>query len=65
MVGNNEPITFNDSILERIELKEGRDEINNVDFITKYRKTLEPEFERIKEKSFKQSNWTDNWWESW
>ena len=57
-----------DNILTRIELKDGRDEIKNVEFITKYRKTIEPEFELIKEKVFKQANSQSSftqWWEFW
>jgi hypothetical protein len=50
-----------DNILTRIELKDGRDEIHNMDYIKKYKKTIEPEIERIKEKAFKQANSQSSW----
>ena len=68
ITGNGNELLLYNSIMERIELKEGRDEIKNVEFIKKYRKTIEPEFERIKEKAFKQANSQSsfvNWWEFW
>lgn len=58
---------YNDMIT-RIELKDGRDDINNIEFIKKYRKTIEPEFEIIQNETLNQiypkttwTKWTDFW----
>lgn len=61
-------IDLYNKVLDRIELNDGRCEIKNIEFITKYRKTIEPELERINENAFKQANghskWVE-WWEFW
>lgn len=61
-------IDLYNTVLDRIELNDGRCEIKNIEFITKYRKTIEPELERINETAFKQANghskWIE-WWEFW
>ena len=61
-------IDLYNTVLERIELNDGRCEIKNIEFIKTYRKIIEPEIEHIKENAFKQAysktKWT-NWWEFW
>ena len=53
---------YNDMIT-RIELKDGRDDIHNIDFINSYRKTIEPEFERIQHKINNSESKTS--WNKW
>lgn len=58
---------YND-IITRIELKNGRDDIDNIDFIKTYRKIIEPEFERINDKTLKDSKLQfncENWYHFW
>ena len=62
-----ESVLYNDA-LTRIELKDGRDEIQNIEFIKHYKKTIDPEFERIQRMALKQAtshyNWT-RWYDFW
>jgi hypothetical protein len=59
------PLLYN-SALARIELKDGRDDIRDIEYIKQYRKVIEPEFERIKKEALeKTKSESDNWYHFW